>query len=49
MEAHHALEDAMKQGVESELFVWALRAIKHDDTLSISEAINLAREEWIKA
>ncbi len=47
MLAHHVLEEAAQYDLESEVFVWALKAMKEDPSLTIDEAILKGKEEWL--
>lgn len=42
------LDQAVEIGLETEVVYWALRAMKSDPKLSISEAIILGITEWVK-
>lgn len=42
------LERAHKQHVEVEVVTWALRYMKNDPTLTISEAITMGYYEWVR-
>jgi hypothetical protein len=43
-----ALEDAKESGLETEVVVWALKYMKENPKLTISEAIFLGYCEWVK-
>ena len=43
-----ALKEAINDGLEVEVVVFALKAMKENPSLSIEEAINIGYEEWIK-
>lgn len=42
------LKESINYGLEVEVVVFALKAIKENPSLSIEEAINIGYEEWIK-
>jgi hypothetical protein len=46
--AQNALDHASGFGLEAEVFVFALLAMKNNPSLSIVEAIKEGYEEWIK-
>ncbi len=43
-----ALSKATEQGLETEVVTWALKYMKDNPNLTISEAITLGYNEWIK-
>ena len=43
-----ALEQSREEGLEVEVVTWALRYMKNDPTLTISEAITMGYYEWMK-
>ena len=43
-----ALSKAKEQGLETEVVTWALKYMKDNPKLTISEAITLGYNEWIK-
>ncbi len=43
-----ALEQSREEGLEVEVVTWALRYMKNDPTLTISEAITMGYYEWVK-
>lgn len=43
-----ALEDALENNVQVEVIHSALKYMKQDSTISISEAIYLGYEDWIR-
>jgi hypothetical protein len=43
-----ALEQSHEEGLEVEVVTWALRYMKNDPTLTISEAITMGYYEWVK-
>lgn len=43
-----ALDLASDYGLEDETILWAMYALKDDNTLSIKEAFDIALAEWIK-
>jgi hypothetical protein len=45
---HTLLQEAMDEGLEVEVVYCALKAMREDETLSPSQAIQLGCEEWIK-
>ena len=47
MVAHNALEEASHYGLESELFVWALRYMKENPDKTIEQAILYSMREWV--
>ena len=44
----NALKESSKYNLEIEVVAWALQAMKEDNNLSISEAINIGFNEWVK-
>ena len=42
------LEEAIDNGLEAEVVYTALKAMKEDETLSPSQAIQMGMDEWIK-
>lgn len=42
------LSEAINEGLEAEVVLTALKAIKEDDTLSPLQAMQMGFEEWIK-
>ena len=42
------LEHSCEEGLEVEVVTWALRYMKNDPTLTISEAITMGYYEWVK-
>lgn len=42
------LEEAIEQGLEAEVILYALKAMKEDNTLSPSAAFKCGYEEWVK-
>lgn len=47
MLAHQALEEASHYGLESELFVWALKFMKENPDTTIEQAIKYSMDEWV--
>jgi len=45
---YSALQKAKLYGLESEVVVYSLRAMKNDSTLSIERAIQMGLSEWVK-
>jgi len=43
-----ALQQSREEGLDAEVVTWALRYMKEDPSLSISEAITMGYYEWIK-
>ena len=43
-----ALEQSREEGLEVEVVTWALRYMKNDPTLTISEAITMGYYEWVR-
>ncbi len=43
-----ALEQSREEGLEVEVVTWALRYMKNDPSLTISEAITMGFYEWVK-
>lgn len=43
-----ALQQSREEGLDAEVVTWALRYMKDDPSLSISEAITMGYYEWIK-
>jgi hypothetical protein len=43
-----ALEQSREEGLEVEVVTWALRYMKNDPSLTISEAITMGYYEWVK-
>jgi hypothetical protein len=41
------ITEAIKYGLEGDVFVWALKYMKEDPTMSIVEAIKCGFNEWI--
>jgi hypothetical protein len=46
--ADSILKTAAKDGLESEIFVFAVKAMKENPNLSIIEAMYTGYDEWIK-
>lgn len=42
------LQDAMELGLEAEVVYSALKVIREDDSIIITQAIKIGYEEWIK-
>ena len=42
------MEEAKQFGVEAEVMMWAVIAMKEDPTMSVEEALIAGSEEWIK-
>jgi hypothetical protein len=42
------LEHSCEEGLEVEVVTWALRYMKNDPTLTLSEAITMGYYEWVK-
>jgi len=42
------LKEAGEYGLEAEIVTWALKAMKQDPSLSISQAIEYGFYEWVK-
>ena len=42
------LEDAKSHDLEAEVIMWAIKSMKEDNSISISEAIVRGYHEWIK-
>lgn len=42
------IEEADKLDLVPEVVVWALMAMKEDNSISVNEAIRIGFEEWIK-
>lgn len=43
-----ALEQSREEGLEVEVVTWALRYMKENPSLTISEAITMGYYEWVK-
>jgi hypothetical protein len=44
----HALMEAKKHGLESEVMTWSLKTLKDNPSLSIEHAVKIGLAEWIK-
>ena len=44
----NALDQSRECGLDTEVVVWALKCMKEDPTLTVSEAIELGFWEWAK-
>jgi hypothetical protein len=43
-----ALEQSREEGLDAEVVTWALRYMKENPSLTISEAITMGFYEWVK-
>lgn len=43
-----AIKSADEYGMQLEVIIWALRAMKENPLLTIEEAIQIGHDEWVK-